>query len=380
MRRAMIAMTIEHGYASPSVKRVVEVAAVSRRAFYEQFKSKEDCFLSTVDWIFSEALAASTHAQDLEAGLAGLARGLQEHRDRAVTVLVIAPTIGPAGWEAIEKGSAPFEWRLRAALRAGRGGVDVGPIAAKAIIGGVRRVSASALRADTGELVDGLLDWVLSYQRPPAPAGQAQTRAEQEDPGGRSLTDPERPARERVLDAMELLVATAGYAEMSVSEIAATTDLDLDDVLDLFPTLADCFLAWMERTAAEILEAGRDAGRHAGSWPEAVERRVCTVFTVFATRPGMTRLMFRDSLLVDARAIDRVTAFAAELTTMLLGNAPQPAGSKGLIEDAIAGGLHEILYSGAKDPRVLPHLAELATQITCAPFICGARRLAATGS
>ncbi len=46
---AMAQAAAEKGYANTSVADVLERAGVSRETFYEQFSSKEDCFLATFD-------------------------------------------------------------------------------------------------------------------------------------------------------------------------------------------------------------------------------------------------------------------------------------------------------------------------------------------
>ena len=51
MHGAMIEAIATRGYRNTSVKHVIGLAGVSRRAFYEQFANKEDCFLETFDLI-----------------------------------------------------------------------------------------------------------------------------------------------------------------------------------------------------------------------------------------------------------------------------------------------------------------------------------------
>src|SRR5271168_4540645 len=53
---AMIEAVAHDGYEGTSVKRVIELAGVSRRSFYEQFANKEDCFLVTFDLIVKRDL------------------------------------------------------------------------------------------------------------------------------------------------------------------------------------------------------------------------------------------------------------------------------------------------------------------------------------
>src|ERR1041384_1344489 len=49
---ALTAVVAERGYAHTTVGRIAAAAHVSRRVFYEQFDSKEACFLAPFDTIF----------------------------------------------------------------------------------------------------------------------------------------------------------------------------------------------------------------------------------------------------------------------------------------------------------------------------------------
>src|SRR5580704_5364010 len=46
---AMIEAVDQRGYQATTVAHVIALAGVSRRAFYEQFANKEECFLATYD-------------------------------------------------------------------------------------------------------------------------------------------------------------------------------------------------------------------------------------------------------------------------------------------------------------------------------------------
>src|SRR4051794_37500083 len=52
---AMIEAVARHGYGATRVADVIALAGVSRRAFYELFADKEDCFLATHDIVVAQA-------------------------------------------------------------------------------------------------------------------------------------------------------------------------------------------------------------------------------------------------------------------------------------------------------------------------------------
>src|SRR5438477_7835922 len=102
---AMIEAVAQHGYGATSV-RLVGLAGVSRRCFYEQFTNKEDCFLATFDLLagrgvrrMSDAYAAARG--DLEDRLNAAFREFAEvaatRRKATRLVPVDAPTAGPGG-------------------------------------------------------------------------------------------------------------------------------------------------------------------------------------------------------------------------------------------------------------------------------------------
>ncbi len=62
MHGGMIEAITTRGYEETSVRLVIGLAGVSRRAFYEQFSGKEDCFMATFDLIVNRAVQRLTHA------------------------------------------------------------------------------------------------------------------------------------------------------------------------------------------------------------------------------------------------------------------------------------------------------------------------------
>lgn len=46
---ALADVVVEHGYSAVTITHIIKAASVSRRAFYEHFDSKEDCFLAAFE-------------------------------------------------------------------------------------------------------------------------------------------------------------------------------------------------------------------------------------------------------------------------------------------------------------------------------------------
>ena len=105
----------QRGYAGTSVAHVIALAGVSRRAFYEQFSNKEDCFLATYDALSGAArkrvlqawLSERGWANRLYAACKVFLAGVAADPRGANLVLVESTGIGPRGHERI-LGGAPI--------------------------------------------------------------------------------------------------------------------------------------------------------------------------------------------------------------------------------------------------------------------------------
>ena len=62
----LVAVCTSKGYGATSVADLVELSGVSRKAFYELFSDKEDCFLAALDAILGAAMAGATAGLDFE--------------------------------------------------------------------------------------------------------------------------------------------------------------------------------------------------------------------------------------------------------------------------------------------------------------------------
>lgn len=109
MLRAMAEAVAANGYARTSVADVLGRAGVSRETFYEQFSSKEDCFLATFDKaaeILLERLADATPATEgdpFERLVTAYLDTIAGEPAYARIYLVEAPAVGP---EAVRRRAA----------------------------------------------------------------------------------------------------------------------------------------------------------------------------------------------------------------------------------------------------------------------------------
>ncbi len=172
---AMIEAVHRQGYKATTVAHVIALAGVSRRAFYEQFANKEDCFLAAYDAGVDGLLAA------IDGALDALALDWRAGSRRAVEVYLAAMAASPAfarafliealgaGPEALARRDVVqerFAAQLAAIHRRSRADIPeipaVGPHTFRAAVGAVNElVTAHVLErgADTlPELTDAILD------------------------------------------------------------------------------------------------------------------------------------------------------------------------------------------------------------------------------
>jgi AcrR family transcriptional regulator len=160
---AMARTVAEFGYQDTTVRRLLDRARISRLTYYELFKDKEDCFLAAYDEAVGHALermreacAAAAGAppdEQLRAGVQALLDFLAEEpavaRMCVVEVLAARPE-GRARRAATMDELADAMERFLEQLRPDR---YLGPIAARALVGGAEEVVYAAVeRGETAEL------------------------------------------------------------------------------------------------------------------------------------------------------------------------------------------------------------------------------------
>ncbi len=142
----MIESTARHGYAGASVAHVIAYAGVSRKAFYEHFDDKEDCFLAAYDVVSERVLADLIAAGTRRAGktsrrsdyVTGFLAALGQNLAVARVFMVDVLGAGPRALKRRDDLNLRFADQLF-------GDAEVDPVHRLAVIGGVNAVVASEL-------------------------------------------------------------------------------------------------------------------------------------------------------------------------------------------------------------------------------------------
>ena len=133
---AMIEVSARVGYGAVSVADVIASAGVSRKAFYELFEDKEDCFLAAYD-VLSDRLIADLVEVPHEAQVLRFLTVLE--RDRASARVFMIDVLG-AGPRALRRRDQVNQRFATAVF-----GDDVDEVRREAVVGGVNNVVGNAL-------------------------------------------------------------------------------------------------------------------------------------------------------------------------------------------------------------------------------------------
>jgi AcrR family transcriptional regulator len=378
---AMIEAIDRQGYKATTVAHVIALAGVSRRAFYEQFANKEDCFLATYDIAVARAKKRMLEGWMSERGWANrMHRACQAFVEDAIKndkamrlVLIEGLGIGVPSRERLLRSAVAFERALAAGFRAAPDGVPLPPLAPKAIVGGARYALFDRLRngreSELPMLTDEVLDWISAYRSPAARVGLA----------GAVPHTPAEPARflegdgkrTRVLGAVVHLTLDQGYQELTDPQIAQFAGMSTESFHKHFPDKRACYLAVVDAFMDETVAAIKLAVARASSWDEAAYLAVKAGVEHFAAHPGLVKMAFVDLFEVGPAVTESIGRTLGRLSALLREHSPEPARAPLLAHEAIVGGVWAVIGSYAVRKRVkyLPSLIDHLAFIVLAPYV-----------
>jgi AcrR family transcriptional regulator len=379
----MIEAVSQRGYQATTVAHVIGLAGVSRRAFYEQFDSKEACFLATYDIVVARSRKRVIDAWQGERGWANrvhaacktLLDDVAESPKGPRLVLVDALGIGPKVRERMQLAGFAFERLVAAAFRAAPDGGELPPLASRAIVSGVRHVVFTRMleqrERELYTLTDEVLDWIESYRSPAGArlaAGLATPPKVPPTPAAFLACDDKRA---RVLGSVVHLTLDEGYAGLTDPQIAQFAGISTEAFHKQFADKEECFLAVLDEFVKEALDSVRPRLESATSWPQAVQRAISAFVEYLVGHQALIRIAFIDLYEVGPGMIGRLTKSVEELTKLLTETAPEPRRGPAVASEAITGALWGIISSYVANDRLarLPCLVEQLTFIVLAPYI-----------
>jgi AcrR family transcriptional regulator len=187
---ALTEETAENGYRAVTVAAIVKRAGIARKTFYDNFKSKEECFLAAQEMAMATALervveAAGTHEhwpQRIHAGLTAFLDYVAAEPALARTCMVEALTAGPAAVEYHEESQQAFVSLLRLGRDVTPYGRELPEAFEEAIVGGVFWIVYQRLVSGEEGAVPALLPELVEFALTPylgAEAARAITAADE---------------------------------------------------------------------------------------------------------------------------------------------------------------------------------------------------------
>jgi AcrR family transcriptional regulator len=380
---AMIAETAERGYADATLSRLVALAGVSKRAFHEQFGSKEAYFLATYDAIVANAVKrvrlayrseGDWHSR-LRAAFRAYVAEVVDEPQAAQLVLVEALAAGQVALARMGRTRLVFEEILRTGFGDAPDGVPLPPLIAKGIVSGVERVTVQRLLGGEAEelpaLADDLFEWALSYRSVAAMALAAEPHAR---PAILAPCCRHRAVENewaRILRCAARISATSGYAQLTPARIVAEAGISEGRFNELFDSTEQCFLDAMDRLVLEALVCAARGVRNGGRGSAGVHCGIAALMRHIATSPVLVRIAFVESFAFGAAGAAHRERLMGQFTDHLLRVLPPSPASSRLVADASVGAvwgiIHHCVARGAT--RLLPCLADHVTYITLAPLL-----------
>ena len=416
---AMAELVGRDGYAATTVANVLALAGVSRKAFYQHFANKQECFLAAYDAITAEGRrevarvyeAAVDPAEGAQLAIAKLFERAIYNPGNVRLALIEAGVVGQTGIERRERLMSEYEGLLRDmfGLPAGPGTVP-NPVL-RGIVGGLNGVLNAHVRDDRleqlTELIPDLVGWATSYNPPPTsmmrlltqttnshklPPGLIGGRA----PGTLTVSAAGRTGglrrgiargkrgvsrslvvhsqRERILDAVANLVAEDGYASLTVESIVERAAVSLHAFYEHFTGKEDAFLVAYELGHAKGLSSVERAFAAQSDWRLGVRDGISALFDFLASEPAFAHLALVEALTATWHTAERATDGVAAYAELLIPGAEEAtdlALPPAVTIEAITGGLFELCLTYALLGRTesMSELQPRATYFALAPFI-----------
>jgi AcrR family transcriptional regulator len=424
MHGAMVEAVAVNGYANTSVKQIIGLAGVSRRAFYEQFANKEECFLATFDLIAARGVKRVHDAyrstggdlqQRLRAAVGEFTEEIESNAKGAGLAIVQAQTAGAPGLARLRKATGTFEQMLSSSFAHAPG---AGPLPApivRGIVGGMHEVTAVRLRAGRPEgipaLSEEIVQWTLLFHTATgerlserlAARARASSLADAHErrrgdssgrrsgagstldawmPRGLRAVSPsrsgDRPAapmtdeelRERLGSSVLNLAVVDDYHELSAPQIAEEAGVPIEAFFELFDSKEECFLAAFDDLSDELLKIAADPDLVSGDWARTVRRVVGELLRLLAARPLYAHIIASEAPSASPEALERDCDLTHGIATLLTEGAPAPARNK-LAVEGVAGAIWHTIRCQVTSGQIhlLPALSDYLTYIVLAPFI-----------
>jgi AcrR family transcriptional regulator len=388
LRAAMIEACARHGYPATTVRELVGLAGVSPNTIYKHFGGKEDCFLSTFEFVAGRATERISRAHeasqaDGEEWSAALGRAF----DAFVDELVLRPKasrlavveilrVGPAAVERIEGAERSFARMIAASLARGPG-PRLSPLLVRGFVGGIWFVTRHRLLEQRPSALSDcgqeLLRWIEAYSSTEAAKLGCARSVGNPAVGSGSFDRFSADPRARMMRAAAHLAAARGFSSLSDSAIAERAEVDPQEFAAQFAGPADCFFASLELLTAQMLSRALRDGEEAPSWGAALSDALRSLLGQLAADPLLARVTFVASGEAGEEGGEHCAALIEGFAGAFLRRAPRGRRPSQLVAEATAGAIWSVLarYIGRGRADLLPALHPYIAYLALAPVLTG---------
>jgi AcrR family transcriptional regulator len=172
---ALAEETAEQGYRAVTVADIVRRAGIARNTFYENFSSKEDCFLAASEFAVEEALRRVVDAAvevdswpaRVNSGLAALLHYVAGEPALARTCIVEALSAGPVAIERYERSIQAFVPLFRMGRMVSPHGEELPETLEETIVGGIFWIIYQRIVFGQTEQIEELLPELAEFSLTP---------------------------------------------------------------------------------------------------------------------------------------------------------------------------------------------------------------------
>ncbi len=379
---ATVACIAEKGYEATVVADLLELSGVSRSAFYEHFRDKEDCLLATFDAIVS--MAIERFEEELDKDGSWDKRG-RNALDALLEAIVRQPaaarlcfsdvyTVGERGRLTVERAMQRFAVLVGDMIEKLREGGALPADLVLGLLGGAQSVVQSQLRrGDAGESLlaygDDLWDWALSYEPPGTPlrvTGRRARPVEAHPPPFVAYSQ-----AERIIRALAASAGERGYPAVTIAEIAARASVSQATFYSHFADKHAALVAALDSAGSQMLGFVMPAARRAPDWENSVRAAIGALCAFYASEPNLARLVAVETYAAGPEALDQRDRANTEIRALLAPGLEAMPQMKSIVGDAALGAVWTLLYAQIvnEGPQALPQIAPLASYMVLAPFL-----------
>jgi AcrR family transcriptional regulator len=387
LQGAMVEAVARHGFHDTTLRELVSLAGVSKSTFYEHFKSKQDCFLSTFEDIILEVGRRVDNAFDqpgdlrekLLAGVTTLLTVIAEEQPAASLVTVESLTLGQVAVPHRERASEHFEEMFQQGFDESPSPHRVSALTVRGIVAGIRNCAYHHLRESRGGELPAaavpIVEWILCFDRPPGETARRCAEAARRPPRRPPASpepDPEALSkRDRIVCAATELGFEKGYEALSIPAISAAAGVSNQTFYDHFAGKQEAFLAGFDRLAKETMQLVAAAAAAEEQPQEAVGAGLRALLEHAADDELFARLAFFELPMAGPAALDQADRTLGGFTSFFSPQAvPEDTEAPPVILKAITGGTWAVIQHEFAEGRgeQLPQLAPEIVEFALAPF------------